>query len=166
MDGTRINPTSKLRTPADRFHDFLQSRGMRNTEQRRVLLEYVFAESEYFDADQLLEKLPPKGSANHVSRPTVYRTLAEFVEAGLLRKFELDGRSVYQTDAGLQQHDHLYCVECRKLIEFNSPALTEFACQAAREHQFQVSSHRMIVNGVCYECRQQRRRQKRRVDLI
>ena len=71
---------------------------MRNTEQRRILVEHVFNRHDHFDADQLMEQLPRRGEAGHVSRPTVYRTLNEFVDAGLLRKFELDGRAVYEHD--------------------------------------------------------------------
>ena len=69
-------------TPLERFEEYLQSRGMRNTEQRRVLVEYVFSQHDHFDADALIDKLPRKGQAGYVSRPTVYRTLNEFVDAG------------------------------------------------------------------------------------
>ena len=71
-----------------------------NTEQRKFLIEQVFNRHEHFDADQLMEQLPSKGAANYVSRPTVYRTLREFVDAGLLNRFDLDGRSVYEHDYG------------------------------------------------------------------
>ncbi len=155
-----------VRTPQDRFDDFLQSRGMRNTQQRRTLLKVVFAEHDHFDAEQLIERLPKKGDSNYVSRPTVYRTLSEFVEAGLLRKFELEGRAVYEHDLGYPEHDHLYCIECRQLTEFHSEQLQELTQQVSQTHQFQIHSHRLIIRGVCAECRQQRRRQRRKVDLI
>jgi MFS family permease len=60
-----------------------------------VLVEHIFSHHEHFDADQLIAQLPAKGADGYVSRPTVYRTLTEFVDAGLLRKFELNGRAVY-----------------------------------------------------------------------
>ncbi len=50
-------------TPLERFEEYLQSRGMRNTEQRRVLVEYVFSQHDHFDADALIDKLPRKGRA-------------------------------------------------------------------------------------------------------
>jgi len=58
-------------------------------------MELVCSRHEHFDADTLIDQLPRKGNAGYVSRPTVYRTLAEFVDAGLLHKFQLDGRAVY-----------------------------------------------------------------------
>ena len=153
-------------SPLARFEEYLQSRGMRNTEQRRILVDQVFSHHEHFDADDLIDQLPRKDEPGHVSRPTVYRTLAEFVDAGLLRKFELDGRAVYEHDYGYPQHDHLYCTECNKLIEFQSDELLRLRDKMAEEHNFRVSSHRLIINGICEECRRSRRRVRRKLDRI
>lgn len=153
-------------SPLARFEEFLQSRGMRNTEQRRILVEHVFNHHDHFDADQLIEQLPRRGETGYVSRPTVYRTLNEFVDAGLLRKFELDGRAVYEHDYGYPQHDHLYCKECQKLIEFQSDELLALRDAVARDHSFRVTSHRLIITGVCDDCSRAHRRTKRKLDLI
>ncbi len=139
---------------------------MRNTEQRRALLDRVFQQHDHFDADQLIEWLPKKGETGYVSRPTVYRTLGEFVDAGLLKKFQLDGRSVYEHDYGYPQHDHFYCTKCEKLIEFQNDELAKLRLQVAKDHKFQVRSHRLMISGVCEDCRKGRRRVRRKVDLI
>jgi Fur family ferric uptake transcriptional regulator len=161
-----LPPIRVARSPAERFDDFLQSRGMRQTAQRKLMIGYISEQHEHFDADQLMDRMPSRGVAGYVSRPTVYRTLAEFVDAGLLRKFDLDGRSVYEVDYGYPQHDHLYCSECERLIEFQSDELLAIKTVVAAQHNFQVSSHRLIITGVCEECRSQRRRVRRRVDRI
>lgn len=151
-------------TPLERFEEYLQSRGLRNTDQRKFLIEQVFNRHEHFDADQLMEQLPSKGQANYVSRPTVYRTLREFVDAGLLNRFELDGRSVYEHDYGYPQHDHLYCSKCRKLIEFTSDEIVRIRELVAKQHRFRVRDHRFTIHGICDECAKQRsvgRRQDR-----
>lgn len=145
-------------SPRDRFVEFLQSRGMRVTQQRLALVDQVFSRHEHFDADQLMEQLPESGKPGHVSRPTVYRTLSEFVDAGLLRKFMLNGRSVYEHDYGYPQHDHFHCTECNKLFEFQSPELIALRDQVARDHRFRVAGHRLIINGVCEACAKARRR--------
>ena len=153
-------------TPQERFEEYLQSRGMRNTEQRRILVEHIFSHHQHFDADALIAQLPAKGQPGYVSRPTVYRTLGEFVDAGLLRKFELNGRAVYEHDYGYPQHDHLYCKDCQQLYEFQSDALIELRNQVARDHRFRVSGHRLIIYGVCEECARAKRRKRRSLDRI
>lgn len=171
MNSPQQNSTSDLeavavsQTPIERFEEYLLSRGLRKTEQRRFLVEQVFSRHEHFDADQLIDQLPRKGEENYVSRPTVYRTLKEFVDAGLLRRFELNGRSVYEHDYGYPEHDHFYCVKCHELLEFQSEELASLRDLIAREHRFRVKSHRLIIQGVCHEC-SSRRNQRRRQDLV
>lgn len=153
-------------TPEERFDEYLQSKGMRNTQQRRNLIGIVYSRHEHFDADTLIEQLPRKGDSGYVSRPTVYRTLAEFVDAGLLRKFELDGRAVYEHDYGYPQHDHLHCTVCDELFEFQSDELLELRRNVAQKHRFRVTSHRLIISGVCERCSRTPRRKRRKQDLI
>lgn len=153
-------------SPLARFEEYLQSRGMRNTEPRRILVETVFSRHDHFDADSLIEQLPAKGTDGYVGRATVYRTLECLVDAGLLRKFELDGRAVYEHDYGYPQHDHLYCTQCEQLIEFHSEAIVQLRDAVARDHRFRVSGHRLIIQGVCEQCTRSRSRRKRRQDLV
>jgi Fur family transcriptional regulator, ferric uptake regulator len=162
---TSLDAVPVSQTPLERFEEYLLSRGLRKTEQRRFLVEQVFSRHEHFDADQLIEQLPRKGDDNYVSRPTVYRTLKEFVDAGLLRRFELNGRSVYEHDYGYPEHDHFYCIKCHSLLEFQSERIAQLREEIARAHRFRVRSHRLIIQGVCHEC-SSRKSQRRRQDLV
>ena len=153
-------------SPQERFSEYLQSRGKRITQQRRVLIDHVFERHDHFDADELVASLALKPEIGVVSRPTVYRTLNELVEAGLLRKMNLSGRAVYEHDYGYPQHDHLYCQMCEKLIEFHSEELAELRDAVAREHNCRVVSHRLTVYGVCRECSRTRHRRQSPMDLI
>jgi Fur family ferric uptake transcriptional regulator len=152
-------------SPLQRFEEYLQARGKRVTQQRRYLVEQIAKRHEHFDADQLILELNRKAQGRRVSRPTVYRTLSELVEAGLLRAMVLGGRAVYEHDYGYPQHDHLHCTECNKLIEFKSDDLVSLREAVAREHQFRVTGHRLIISGVCAQCRAARQR-VRRLDLV
>src|SRR5689334_4440366 len=133
-------------SPLERFEEFLQAKGKRITQQRRIIVEQVASRHEHFDADQLLLDLSNNPDARKVSRPTVYRTLTEMVDAGLLHKMILGGRAVYEHDYGYPQHDHLHCQDCNKLIEFSSEELIRIRDAVAREHQFRVTGHRLIVS--------------------
>lgn len=139
--------------PEERFGQFLQRRGKRITRQRRLIVETVFSHHDHFDADELIDHLQELINQRKVSRPTVYRTLSELVEAGMLRKMVLGGRSIYEHDYGYPSHDHLYCQVCNKLIEFHSPDLERIRDAVAGEHRFEVIGHRMFVTGICDDCR-------------
>ena len=143
-------------TPQERFEEFMQTRGKRITRQRQVIIDHVTARHEHFDAEQLLVDLKKTSAGSQASRPTIYRTLSEMAEAGILKKMELDGRAVYEHDYGYPQHDHLYCTSCQKLIEFSSEELIKLRNAVAETNQFRAQSHRLIVHGICFDCRSKR----------
>ena len=146
-------------TPRQRFEEYLQSRGKRLTEQRRILIDFIFKRHEHFDADELISALASADAQRKVSRPTVYRTLGELVEAGMLR-------IIMENDYGYPAHDHLHCGDCGKLIEFHSEELARIRDAVAAEHGFRVTSHRLIVEGTCKECLASKRRRNRKLDRI
>lgn len=156
-DSTSSREPNQAAELVEEFERYLQSRGKRMTPQRRRLVELVFSHEEHFDADELMEEVGRRLGLHSVSRPTVYRALAELVESGLLRKMELSGRAVYEHVHGGPHHDHLYCQWCNKLIEFESGELHRIMDAAAGEHQFQATGHRLIVTGICHECQEQRK---------
>ena len=160
-----LEPLRVSLSPQERFEEYLQTRGLRQTNQRKFLIEAVFEEHDHFDADELIDRLPKRGEENYVSSATGYRTLREFVDAGLLKCFQLDGRTVYDFDYGYPQHDHLYCTVCRKLIEFQSDALMSIRDEVAAEKEFRVSGHGMIIQGICKNCGKLKRK-KRKQDLV
>ena len=139
--------------PAERFAQFLKTRGKRITQQRRLIVQQVFSHHDHFDADELIVHLQELIAKRQVSRPTVYRTLSELVEAGMLRKMTLGGRSVFEHDYGYPRHDHLHCGVCNELIEFQSEAMEKLRDAVAREYDFKVIGHRMFVSGICSACR-------------
>lgn len=164
--GFALNAVEVASSPQERFSEYLQSRGKRITHQRRVLIDHVFERHDHFDADELIANLSRLEEGRKVSRPTVYRTLNELVEAGLLRRMNLGGRAVYEHDYGYPQHDHLHCTICDQLIEFQSDELERIREAVAREHRFRVTGHRLIVTGICHDCSSKRHRRQSPLDLV
>ena len=154
--GSSLRSVPVSAPPVDRFAEYLKARGKRVTRQRLLIIRQVFSHHDHFDADELMEHLQPLLARRQLSRPTIYRTLSELVEAGMLRVMALGGRNVYEHEYGYPSHDHLYCQVCNKLIEFQSAELEQLRDAVARRHRFEVLSHRMFVTGVCADCRGRR----------
>lgn len=152
-------------SPESKFREFLQSRPkpQRYTTQQRDMVRFIFAQHNHFDADQLLDAL--KRDGHRVSRATVYRTLVKLVDAGLLRRLDVGQRTFYEHDYGYPQHEHLYCQQCHKMIEFQDETLNSIIRTVCAQHRFQSSGHTFIIRGVCHECNRARVT-KRRLDLI
>lgn len=149
----------------EKFREYLASRPrpQRFTDQQRDIVGYIIREHNHFDADQLIDAM--KRAGFHVSRATIYRTLAKLVDAGLLRRLELGPRTFFEHDYGWPQHEHLHCQRCGKLIEFQDPRLEAIIADVCRENNFHSSGHTFIIRGTCSECNRARVT-KRKLDLI
>lgn len=152
-------------SPESKFREYLASRPkpQRFTDQQRDMVQFVFSQHSHFDADQLIDEM--KRAGFRVSRATVYRTLTKLVDAGLLRRLELGPRTVYEHDYGYPQHEHLYCQQCGKVIEFQDPTLEALIRDVGRQHNFQATNHTFIIRGTCPDCNRARVT-KRRLDLV
>ena len=134
-----------------KFEQFLRSAGLKVTRTRREVLREVFRHHDHFDAEELYLKL--KEHDANVSRATVYRTLTLLVSSGLVRKMELgEGRSIYEHVLGHAHHDHLICLQCNKILEFQNPRIEELQKEIARKFGFKLLSHTQQLYGICKEC--------------
>ena len=158
-----IRPISVSEAPEDKFREFLEIRGEKLTDPRRVLVRHIYSTHKHFDADELVRDLHDSGRA--ISRSTVYRTLRLLVDAGLLRELRLTNRTAYEHDYGYPQHEHLVCENCGQMIEFQHPAIEAAINEICGQHQFQMSGHSFIIRGTCIDCNRARSA-KRRLDLI
>jgi Fur family ferric uptake transcriptional regulator len=158
-----LDPIVVSESPEDKFREFLEIRGEKLTEPRRILIRHIFDSHKHFDADELVADLREAG--RRVSRSTVYRTLRLLVEAGLLRELRLTNRSAYEHDYGYPSHDHLHCTECNTIVEFRNEEIQKLREAISQEHGFRSSGHRFVISGVCPTC-SRARSPRRRLDLI
>ncbi len=158
-----LAPLSVTGSPEEKFREFLEIRGEKLTEPRRILVRHIFRSHKHFDADELVADL--HNANRRVSRSTVYRTLRLLVDAGLLRELRLTNRTAYEHDYGYPSHDHMHCTECNAILEFRNDAIRELSEQVGREHGFQTTGHRFVITGLCAACHRARS-PRRRLDLI
>ena len=76
----------------DRYREFMAGKGLRVTRDRERVVKEIFALNEPFDAERLVAQL-----AGRVSRSTIYRTLQNTEDAGLIRRVPRhDNRQFYE----------------------------------------------------------------------
>jgi Fur family ferric uptake transcriptional regulator len=160
---TSLNPAPETNAPEVKFREFLEIRGEKLTEPRRVLIRHIFDAHKHFDADELVADLHASG--RKVSRSTVYRTLRLLVEAGLLRELRLTNRTAYEHDYGYPAHDHLHCTECNRVVEFINDDIVKIREAISLQNGFRAEAHRFIITGICPAC-SRARSPRRRLDLI
>ena len=137
----------------EQFLGFLRDRGQRVTGERLALFDEIFSQHGHIDAEELLAAMKTRGLK--ISRATVYRNLDLLVECGLARKQRLErNRFLYEHVHGGQQHDHLVCTGCGRVVEFVSPGIIALQAEICRAHGFVASRHTLQINGLCNACAQ------------
>jgi len=106
---------------------------------------------EHFDADELMEEMSRAAAGRRISRPTVYRTLRELVDAGLLRQVNLLHESV-RLDANLDNHHHLVCVQCKSVTDIPEDAIAPVRMNGHAPGKFRIQRYNVEVLGLCARC--------------
>ena len=129
-----------------RLEQLCLDKGLKMTEQRRVIARVLSESADHPDVEQVYRRATAIDP--HISIATVYRTVRLFEEAGILERHEFgDGRSRYEA-ASETHHDHLIDVETGRVIEFVDPELEQLQKQIAEKLGFRLVDHRMELYGV------------------
>ena len=156
----------KLKAPdADRLRADLEAymtrRGLRSTEQRRVIIDTFFGSTEHITIDTLLREV--RAVDARVGYATVYRTMKLLTESGVVQEHKFgDGFTRYELSDEDAHHDHLVCLECGKIIEFEEPQIEELQERIAARYGFTLKSHKHEMYGTCAECQAKANRGKAR----
>ena len=132
----------------------LYSSSERVTSQRTLLLDIIRHSDGHLDADELYRMAKEKN--RHISLSTVYRNLQLFKKLELVEERHFDeGHHHYEVKPS-DEHQHLICTECGKVIEFTCPLCQKLRDEMGREYDFTITGVEVSMTGVCPECRQQR----------
>ena len=125
----------------DRIEKLCADRGMRMTEQRRVIARVLSNADDHPDVEELYRRA--SAIDPHISIATVYRTVRLFEEAGILERHEFgDGRARYE-QVPETHHDHLINIQTREVIEFTDKQIEELQRTIAERLGYQLVGHRL-----------------------
>jgi Fur family transcriptional regulator, ferric uptake regulator len=129
-----------------RLEQLCIEKGMRMTDQRRVIARVLSVASDHPDVEELhrrAHKIDPK-----ISIATVYRTVRMFEEAGILNRHDFrDGRARYE-EAREEHHDHLIDLQTGNVVEFQNSEIEELQKKIAERLGYRLVDHRLELYGV------------------
>ena len=130
----------------DRIEKLCVEKGMRMTDQRRVVARVLSGAKDHPDVEELYRRAHEVDP--HISIATVYRTVRLFEEAGIIERHDFrDGRSRYE-EAPDQHHDHLIDMRTGRVIEFVDEEIEALQNAIARRLGFRLVDHRLELYGV------------------
>ena len=137
-----------LQVARARLATHMREKGLKHTRQREQILEVFFEGGGHASIDEVLgrvqERMPGVGYA------TVYRSMKLFVEAGLAheRHFQ-EAQTRFEPVESNEHHDHLICITCKTIFEFEDPLIEQRQADVAAAHGLRLTTHRHEIYGAC-----------------
>jgi Fur family transcriptional regulator, ferric uptake regulator len=137
------------------LNHFIKSQGLRQSSRRDRVVETFLSQIGHTSAEELLDRVRKKDQ--RVGLTTIYRTLKLLTQCGLAveRKFNRQVSTFEPARLG-QHHDHLICLGCGKILEFENKNIETLQEDVARKHGFFITHHILELYGYCLECSKHR----------
>jgi Fur family ferric uptake transcriptional regulator len=131
------------------FSDFLMSKGLRMTGQRKGVFEALFKQSGHFTAEQLLKDA--QSLDDTVSRATVYRCLPLLVESGVIRKIDVGQDNKFYALNGSSEtfKAQVICSNCEKIFDIDAPFMEWYGKNVSEKLGLDVKDQRLQVHAEC-----------------
>ncbi len=130
---------------------YLEEHNLKRTRQREAILEVFLRTTGHITGEELHQKV--RELHPHIGFTTVYRTMKILCDAGLASERHFDD-GVTRYEISHEHHDHLVCVRCGKIVEFECQMIESAQDRIAEEYGFRLLRHRHELYGHCSGCRE------------
>lgn len=129
---------------------YLAKKGLRSTHQRDLIVQEFFRKHQHMTVEELWERV--RRADPKIGYATVYRTLKLLNECGLALKREFGGREARFEHVTPHHHDHLICLECGEIAEFENDRIEGLQERISKKHRFRLVQHKLELYGYCEKC--------------
>lgn len=145
--------SDRLASARERLDLYLKKRGLRATRQRDAILQVFLEGDRHVSVEELYGRVRERWPS--IGHTTVYRNMNLFAAAGIAkeRRFH-EGRVRYEPGVNVGHHDHLVCVDCGAIQEFEDATIEAIQREIAGRNGFLVRYHRLELYGLCPQCQQ------------
>ncbi len=143
-----MHPAPLVEAARQKLQAFIRAEGLKQTRQRDEILDAFFAAGGHVSVDELLRDVLLRSPG--VGHATIYRTMRLFVDAGIAHERNFgDGQTRYEPMVPDEHHDHLICLDCNKIFEFEDPIIEERQAQVCIRWGLTPQHHRHEIYGRC-----------------
>ncbi|MBT8398500.1 MAG: transcriptional repressor [Gemmatimonadetes bacterium] len=147
-DMIEMSPSLRL------FRRYLKEQGLPVTHQREAVAQVVFTSAEHLSVEDIESRLRSEG--DRIGKATIYRTLDLLVRSRLVVVHDF-GEGFKRYEQRLSRgsaFEHLICLECGRVIEFDSWEVQEVKAEVTQEHGFRPIRHKLEIYGLCRPCQE------------
>ncbi|MDO5737928.1 MAG: Fur family transcriptional regulator [Eubacteriales bacterium] len=138
--------------------EILRKHGLSVSKQRLAILDYLYKNKIHPSAEMIYMALREGAKKTTLSRATVYNNVRAFVDVGILREIRMGDEEERRYDIDDEEHCHLYCRACRKIINLYVPAeelnkVSEVLKNHAKD--LEVENVELTISGLCKKCQEE-----------
>ena len=132
-----------------KIYDYIEKKGLRKTIQREAIIQAAFSTTEHYTAEELIAMA--RAIEPTVSRATVYRTLPLLVQSGQLKEIDLgkDHKTYDPNFVNRPHHNHLICVDCQKVVEFEDHYMETLEDCISKRLGFSPAAKSVRIEATC-----------------
>ena len=130
---------------SDDIEDKCKQKGVRLTDQRKLIAKVMSESVNHPDVDELHKKISKLDSK--ISIATVYRTVKLFEEAGIVSKHDFKGNKSRYEQAPEEHHDHLIDINSGEIKEFVNEEIEKLQKEIAKKLGYKLVDHRLELYG-------------------
>lgn len=133
--------------------DLLKEKGLKATPARLAILD-IFSKSKVpLSAEKIFLDLKRNKENKNINEATVYRTLTNFEEVGILAKVDLRKESAF-FELAKEHHHHIACLKCDAVEDFESSEVEKVLGRIARNSSkfINIKQHSLELFGLCKAC--------------
>lgn len=128
---------------------YLEEHNLKHTRQRDVILDAFLASKGHVTSEELYQRV--REEHPNIGYTTVYRTMKLLADAGVAQERRFgDGLTRYEVEQ--DHHDHLVCLGCGRIVEFECEEIEEAQAEIAARYRFRLVRHRHELYGYCAAC--------------
>lgn len=134
------------------FRRYLKEQGLPVTHQREVIAQVVFDSQGHLSVEEIEGSLRNRGE--RIGKATIYRTMDLLVRSRLVVEHDFgEGFKRYEHRFSTDSvYEHMICLECGKVIEFESWEIQEVKARVTAKHGFKATRHKLEIYGLCRDC--------------
>ncbi|HHU79102.1 MAG: Fur family transcriptional regulator [Caldicoprobacterales bacterium] len=136
----------------NRIKEMIRAKGYKLTPQRRATLDVILRnEGKHMSTEEVFQEV--KKTCPEIGLATVYRTMLLLEEAQILQRHNFDdGKNRYELKHPDEDHHHLICKKCGKVIEVEDDLLEDLESKIQEKYSFRIEEHKVQFTGLCTEC--------------
>jgi len=139
-------------TLLEEFRQLIKENGLKFTKQRELVLKILYDNSGHFTPENIYNLIKSNYPDITIGIATIYRTLTLLEESNMVNSISF-GSKGKKYELGIKDHhDHLICIECGRLIEFQDEIIEKRQEAISKKFDFKMTGHTMNIIGICKDC--------------